>query len=117
MKQASCGIKMYLKILLVWENAMSKTNFFLDIAFFHTILFLFALKCFFSLDTVHVQFFTCADPEGVGAVGPDPPPKKKKNKKKIGFLSNTSPDFLKNHKATKSAFNVGPSLARQRNAI
>ena len=29
----------------------------------------------------------------------------------IGFLSNTSPDPLNNHKATKPAFNVGPSLA------
>ena len=29
----------------------------------------------------------------------------------------TDPDPLKNHKATKPAFNVGPSSARQRNAI
>ena len=29
----------------------------------------------------------------------------------IGFLSNTSPDTLENHKATKPAFNVGPSSA------
>ena len=28
---------------------------------------------------------------------------------KIGFLSNTGPDPLKNHKATKPAFKVGPS--------
>ena len=34
----------------------------------------------------------------------------------IGFLSNTSLDPLKNHKATKPAFNVGPLSARQRNA-
>ena len=27
--------------------------------------------------------------------------------KNIGFLSNTGPDPLKNHKATKPAFNVG----------
>ena len=39
------------------------------------------------------------------------------NHKNIGFLSNTCPDPLKNHKATKPAFNVGPSSARQRNAI
>ena len=32
------------------------------------------------------------------------------NHKNIGFLSNTGPDPLKNHKATKPAFNVGPSL-------
>ena len=30
-----------------------------------------------------------------------------KNYKNIGFLSNTGPDPLKNHKATKPAFNVG----------
>ena len=36
--------------------------------------------------------------------------------KAIGFLSNTGPDLLENHKATKPAFNVGPSSARQRNA-
>ena len=42
-----------------------------------------------------------------------------KNHKNIGFLRNTSPDPLtcKNHKATKTAFNEGPSSARQRNAI
>ena len=60
--------------------------------------------------------YTCADPEGGGGVaGPDPSPLK--NHKNIGFLSNTGPDPLKNHKATKPAFNVGQSLARQRNAI
>ena len=32
----------------------------------------------------------------------------------IGFLSNTCPDSLENHKATKPLFNVGPSLAHQR---
>ena len=36
----------------------------------------------------------------------------------IGFLSNyTGPDPLKNHKATKPAFNVVPLSARQRNAM
>ena len=45
--------------------------------------------------------------EGTG--GPDPPEKSQK----IGFLSNTGPDLLKNHKATKQAFNVGPLSARQ----
>ena len=39
------------------------------------------------------------------------------NHKNIGFLSNTGPDPLKNHKATKPAFNVGLSSARKRNAI
>ena len=39
----------------------------------------------------------CVDPEG-GT------PEKSQN---IGFLSNTGQDPLKNHKATKPAFNVG----------
>ena len=38
--------------------------------------------------------FTCADPEGDRGPGP---PGKSQN---IGFLSNTGPDPLKNHKAT-----------------
>ena len=36
---------------------------------------------------------------------------------KYRVLSNTGLDPLKNQKATKPAFNVGPSLARQQNAI
>ena len=43
---------------------------------------------------------TWADPEGVSG-GPDPP--LLKNQRNIGFLSNTSPDPQKNHKATKPA--------------
>ena len=43
-----------------------------------------------------------------------PTPEKLQN---YGFISNTCPDPLKNHKATKPAFNIGPSSARQRNAI
>ena len=50
-----------------------------------------------------------------GTGDPDPPPLK--NHKNIGFPSNTGPDTLKNHMATKPAFNIGPSSARQRNAI
>ena len=38
------------------------------------------------------------------------PPLSPENHKNIGLLSNTGPDPLKNHKATKPAFNVGPSL-------
>ena len=58
---------------------------------------------------------TCADPEGRGGGrGSRPPLKIHKNK---GFLSNTGPDHLENHKATKPAFNVGPSSARERNAF
>ena len=44
-----------------------------------------------------------------------PPPLK--YHKAIGFLSNTGPDPLENHKATMPAFYVGPTSARQRNAI
>ena len=43
---------------------------------------------------------------GIGVRYTPPPPKNHKN---IGFLSNTGPDSLKNHTATKPAFNVGPS--------
>ena len=39
------------------------------------------------------------------------------NHKNIGFLSKSGPDPLKNHKAIKPVFNVGPSSARQQNAI
>ena len=46
-----------------------------------------------------------------GTGGPDPPPPPK-NHKNIGFLSNTGPDPLKIHKATKPACNVGPPSAR-----
>ena len=50
---------------------------------------------------------------GQGAGGSDTP----KNHKNIGSVSNTGPDTLKNDKATKPAFDVRPSSARQRNAI
>ena len=50
---------------------------------------------------------------GGGTGGPPP----LKNHKNIGFLCNTGPDPLTNLIATKSAFNVGPASARQRNAI
>ena len=57
-----------------------------------------------------------ADPEGgQGLQTPPPPPPE--NLQTFGFLSNTSPDPLINHKATKPEFNVGPSSARQQNAI
>ena len=54
------------------------------------------------------MYKTCADPEGVTGVQTP-----LKNHKAIGFLSNSGLDLLKNHKATKPAFNVGPSSARQ----
>ena len=52
---------------------------------------------------------SCGD-AGVGAEGSGPPPLSK-NHKAIGTLSNTGLVTLKNHKATKPAFNVWPSLA------
>ena len=47
---------------------------------------------------------------GGGAWGPNP----RKDHKNIEFLSKTGLDTLKNHKAIKLAFHVGPSSARQR---
>ena len=52
-----------------------------------------------------------------GAGGPDTPPPLLKNYNNIGCLEITGPDPLKNHIATKPAFNDWQSLARQRNAI
>ena len=52
--------------------------------------------------------------QGVRPLPLPPPPENHKN---IGFLCKTGPDPLKNHKATKPAFNVEPSSDRQRNAI
>ena len=57
---------------------------------------------------------SCADPEGGGGQGVGTP---LENQKNIRFVSNTGPDPLKHHRATKPAFNVGPSSARQRNAL
>ena len=57
-----------------------------------------------------IDLVACADPEGGGTGG-------LQNHKNIGFLFNTGPDPLKNHKATKPAFIVVPSSACQRNAI
>ena len=45
---------------------------------------------------------------GGGNRGSGPPPHSLKNHKNIGLLSNTVPDPLKNHKATKPAFNFEP---------
>ena len=55
-----------------------------------------------------------ADPEGGGGAGGPGPLNDHKN---IVFLCNTGPDPLKNQKATKPALIIGPSSARQRNAI
>ena len=53
----------------------------------------------------------CSDQEGAGGLDP------LEKYKNIEFLSNTSADPVKIHKATKPALNVGPSSACQRNAI
>ena len=54
---------------------------------------------------------------GGGVMGSGPPPPSPEKSQIIGFLGITGSDPQKNHKATKPAFNVGPSEARQRNAI
>ena len=62
----------------------------------------------------HSGWPSCANPErGMGSGS------HLENHKAIGqgFLNNTGPDPLKNHKATKPAFNVGPLSAHQRNTI
>ena len=51
---------------------------------------------------------------GRGSGHPSPP---LENLKYIGFLNNIGSDPLKNHQATRPAFNVGPSSARKRRAI
>ena len=51
-----------------------------------------------------------------GSRGDTPPPNPLKNHKAKGYYSNTGPNPLKN-KATKLAFNVGPSSVRRRNII
>ena len=58
---------------------------------------------------------TTWEPEGGGGLqGVWTSPEKSQN---IGFRRNTGPEPLKNLKATKPAFNSGPSSARQQNAI
>ena len=57
-------------------------------------------------NVMHSVLVSCADAEGWTR---DPAPLPLKNHKNIGFLG---PDTLKNHKATKPTFNVGPSSAR-----
>ena len=50
-----------------------------------------------------------------GTGGQDPPTLK--NHRNIGYLCSTGQDNPNNQKATKPAFNVGPSSACQQNAI
>ena len=68
---------------------------------------LFVLLChMLGMSSIRVKFWgvavhSCALPEG-GGCGP------MGNHNTIGFLSNTGSEPTKTHKATKSAFNVGP---------
>ena len=77
---------------------------------------LFVLLChMLGMSAIRVKFsgiavHSCALPEGEG-FGP------MGNHNTIGFLSNTGSESTKTCKATKSAFNVGPQSAGQRNAI
>ena len=64
---------------------------------------------FQPLRNVISLYLMCGSRGGGGSGGLDPP---LENYKNIGFLSNTGPDPL-NHKATKPAFNVASSSARQ----
>ena len=57
---------------------------------------------------VAVHSCTLPEGEGCGHMG---------NHNTIGFLSNTGSEPTKTRKATKSAFNVGPQSAGQRNDI
>ena len=64
----------------------------------------------YKSEILGVAVHSCALPEGDGC-GPIG------NHNTIGFLSNTGSEPTKTRKATKSAFNVGPQSAGQRNAI
>ena len=60
----------------------------------------------------HFVLSPCANLEGDRGSRPS-----LKNRKNLGFVSNSGPNILENHEATEPEFNVGPSSARQRNAI
>ena len=68
------------------------------------------------LHTMEGECFACTDPEGGGGRGGGSRTPLK-NHKNIGFISISGPDPLKNHKATKPAFNCRPLSACQQNAI
>ena len=64
----------------------------------------------YKSEILGVAVHSCALPEGEGC-GP------MGSHNTIRFLSNTGSEPTKTRKATKSAFNVGPQSAGQRNAI
>ena len=53
---------------------------------------------FSNPSTFFIYNMSCADQEGI------------RETQNIGFLSNTGPDPLKNHKASQPVFNVGPFI-------
>ena len=65
----------------------------------------------YKSEILGVAVHSCALPEGEGC-GP-----MGNHNTIIGFLSNIGSEPTKTHKATKSAFNVGPQSAGQRSAI
>ena len=77
---------------------------------------LFVLLCHIGMSSIRVKFsgllyIHARFQRGGGGCGP------MGNHNTIGFLSNTGSEPTKTRKATKSAFNVGPQLDGQRNAI
>ena len=71
----------------------------------------FVLWFSFILELQSFKLLTCAVSERVEGWGSGLPALE--NHKPIGFLNNTSPDHMENHTASKLAFNIGPSSARQ----
>ena len=70
-----------------------------------------------SIHRQHEEAWFCHAWNQKGGLGVRTPPPPQKNHNYIGFLSNTGSDLLENHKVTKPVFNVGPSLAHQRNTF
>ena len=98
---------------MVYEPYNLKTHC-LPRTFFKSVV-LKGLKQSLAIPIALVRAVSCVDPDGGGGgqgVWTHP-----ENHKNIGFLSNTGPDSLKNHKTIKPAFSVGSSSARLRNAI
>ena len=65
----------------------------------------------YKSEILGVAVHSCVLPGVGGGCGPI------RNHNTIGSLSNTGSERTKTRKATKSAFNVGPQSAGQRNAI
>ena len=88
------------KILLNW-TIVSNSNLYSSLRCSELVLlchFLVILIYFHKLDKIHLMRGSRGG-TGVRTAPPHP----LKNHKNIGFLSNSGPDLLKNHKATKPA--------------